>query len=103
MKDHSQVVEEQIQYYRERASEYDEWFLRQGRYDRGDDHAKQWFTEVAEVQSELAKFNPAGNVLELASGTGWWTEQLVQFADRVTAVDSAPETIAINKEKLRQS
>ena len=26
---------EQIAYYRARAGEYDEWFLRQGRYDRG--------------------------------------------------------------------
>ncbi|MEM7332133.1 MAG: class I SAM-dependent methyltransferase [Chloroflexota bacterium] len=100
MKNHSQVVEEQIQYYRDRASEYDEWFLRQGRYDRGDAHAKQWFAEVTAVQSALAHFAPTGKVLELASGTGWWTEQLNQYADAITAVDSAQETIAINKAKL---
>jgi len=27
------ILQEQVQYYRERASEYDEWFF-QGRYDR---------------------------------------------------------------------
>ena len=29
------ILDEQIAYYRARASEYDEWFLRQGRYDLG--------------------------------------------------------------------
>ncbi len=29
------VLDEMSTYYRERANEYDEWFYRQGRYDRG--------------------------------------------------------------------
>lgn len=29
------ILREQIDYYRSRAAEYDEWFLRTGRYDRG--------------------------------------------------------------------
>ena len=29
------LLDEQIAYYRARAQEYDEWFLRQGCYDRG--------------------------------------------------------------------
>jgi hypothetical protein len=29
-----QLVESQVAYYRARAGEYDQWFLRQGRYDR---------------------------------------------------------------------
>ena len=33
-------------YYQARASEYDEWFLRQGRYDRGSAQNAPWFTEV---------------------------------------------------------
>ena len=28
-------ISQQIDYYRARADEYDQWFLRQGRYDRG--------------------------------------------------------------------
>jgi hypothetical protein len=31
----NQLLEEQIAYYKARVNEYDEWFLRQGRYDRG--------------------------------------------------------------------
>lgn len=100
MKNHDRIVDEQIQYYRERAAEYDEWFNRQGRYNQGEAHTRQWAGEVATVQQALADFNPTGTVLEIASGTGWWTEQLVPYADALTAVDASPETIAINKAKV---
>lgn len=42
----SDILHEQVQYYRERASEYDEWFFRQGRYDRGEAHRQQWFSRI---------------------------------------------------------
>ena len=63
------LIEQQIEYYRARASEYDEWFLRQGRYDRGEAHKKQWFAEVAQLREALAEFEPRGDLLELACGT----------------------------------
>jgi hypothetical protein len=31
---HDDLLQEELAYYRARAGEYDEWFLRQGRYDR---------------------------------------------------------------------
>jgi ubiquinone/menaquinone biosynthesis C-methylase UbiE len=33
----------------------------------------------------------SGNVLEIASGTGIWTEELLRSAASVTALDSSPE------------
>ncbi|NJL28893.1 MAG: hypothetical protein HC897_13870, partial [Thermoanaerobaculia bacterium] len=48
------LIAEQIAYYRARAPEYDEWFLRQGRYDRGEVHRAQWQRELAEVEAALA-------------------------------------------------
>ncbi len=45
-------------------------------------------------------FAPHGKVLELASGTGWWTEQLVRHADQITAVDAAAKTIALNRARV---
>jgi 2-polyprenyl-3-methyl-5-hydroxy-6-metoxy-1,4-benzoquinol methylase len=45
-------------------------------------------------------FEPTGDVLELACGTGLWTQQLVRHAGRVTAVDAAAEVIAINRQRL---
>ena len=35
--DPDSLVQEQIAYYRARAPEYDDWWLRTGRYDSGDE------------------------------------------------------------------
>jgi ubiquinone/menaquinone biosynthesis C-methylase UbiE len=83
-----ELLHEQIAYYRARASEYDEWFLRTGRYDRGEEQNSRWFAEVAEVAAALDAFRPAGRVLELAAGTGLWTERLARYADHITALDA---------------
>lgn len=84
------LIDEQRAYYRARASEYDAWFLRQGRYDRGEAHAAQWFTEVARLEHALDAFEPEGDILELACGTGWWTERLAHYGVSLTAVDASP-------------
>src|SRR3954469_20073525 len=91
------LIEQQKDYYSARAGEYDEWFQREGRYDRGPEHRARWFAEVDEVRAALERFRPAGRVLELACGTGWWTEQLVRFADSVTAVDASDEVLGLNR------
>jgi demethylmenaquinone methyltransferase/2-methoxy-6-polyprenyl-1,4-benzoquinol methylase len=96
-----QVLDEQMAYYRARAGEYDEWFFREGRYDRGPEHRAQWFQEVSAVEAELNAAAPRGDVLELACGTGLWTRHLLATAEKVTAVDAAPETIAVNRERVR--
>ncbi len=89
--------QEQIAYYRARAEEYDEWWLRKGRYDRGAAQKVQWTTDIAQVEQALTEFKPSGDVLELAGGTGLWTQRLAPFADTLTVVDAAPETLTINK------
>lgn len=93
------ILNQQIEYYRVRAQEYDEWFLRQGRYNRGEDHRKHWQAELALVESALIKESPQGAVLELACGTGLWTSCLAKRATLITAVDSSPEVLAINRRK----
>jgi demethylmenaquinone methyltransferase/2-methoxy-6-polyprenyl-1,4-benzoquinol methylase len=98
--DHRSILDTQISYYRARAAEYDEWFLRQGRYDRGAEHRAEWMREVARVRAVLTPVIPRGSVLELACGTGLWTEILAQHASRVVAVDAAPETIALNTARV---
>jgi hypothetical protein len=47
------ILEEQLEYYRARAGEYDEWFLREGRYERGPEHRDAWFDEVVQVETAL--------------------------------------------------
>src|SRR5918911_102182 len=97
---HDERLQQQIAYYRARAPEYDEWFLRQGRYDHGAEWNARWFAEVEELRQQLARFNPAGDILELACGTRWWTSQLVQYANRLTAVDASAEALAIHRKRL---
>ena len=94
------ILQEQIAYYRARANEYDEWFLRQGRYDRGPERNAQWFAEVADVRAALDRFHPTGDVLELACGTGLWTQHIARSARSVTAIDSSPEMLALNQMRL---
>lgn len=75
------LLDEQVAYYRALAPDY----LDQGLDLPGGD-------ELAEA---LNAFEPRGSVLELASGPGVWTSQLLRYADDVTAVDASPEMIAI--------
>jgi len=96
-----QLLTDQVSYYRARAGEYDEWFLRQGRYDRGPQHRAAWFGEIAIVEAALAETVHGGEVLELACGTGLWTRHLAANNQRVVAVDASPEVIAINRDRLR--
>jgi SAM-dependent methyltransferase len=91
------TLEQQLEYYRARAGEYDDWWFRTGRYDRGPVANAAWFAEVAALEAALERFDPSGDVLELACGTGLWTRHLIAHADRVTAVDGAPEVLALNR------
>jgi demethylmenaquinone methyltransferase/2-methoxy-6-polyprenyl-1,4-benzoquinol methylase len=96
----SHNLAEQLEYYRARASEYDEWWFRQGRYDRGPELNGRWFREIAQLERALNDFDPRGRVLELAGGTGIWSAKLVECADQLTIVDASSEVIALNRERL---
>jgi len=95
-----QLVRDQIEYYRQRAGEYDQWFMRQGRYDRGEVLNRQWWVEVEQLTEALEAFGPRGRVVEFACGTGWWTQQLARHADEVTAVDASAEVMEINRRRV---
>lgn len=101
MEEDDRLIDEQIAYYRARAPEYDEWFLRKGRYDRGPEHRAAWFGEMGTIEEVLRSTVPFGDIVELACGTGLWTRVLAERAARVLAVDASPEAIAINRERLQ--
>jgi SAM-dependent methyltransferase len=94
------LLTEQLEYYRARAGEYDRWWLREGRFDRGAEANARWFAETAQLERVLAEFAPTGDVLELAGGTGLWTRHLARYATSLTVVDGAPEVLAINRERV---
>jgi cyclopropane fatty-acyl-phospholipid synthase-like methyltransferase len=84
----------QIEYYRARAPEYDEWFQRRGHYDHGPELAALWERELAEVHAVLEAVPLDGvAALELAPGSGWWTERYVDRVASLTAVDASPEMV----------
>jgi 2-polyprenyl-3-methyl-5-hydroxy-6-metoxy-1,4-benzoquinol methylase len=83
-----EVLASQADYYRRRAGEYDATAY-------GDLVAAR-----ARIARLVAEMRPAGTVLEIACGTGLWTEALAGLANTVTAVDVAPETLAIARERV---
>lgn len=96
------LLQEQIAYYQARAEEYDNWFYRRGeRYDKGEALNTVWFNEMAEVRAALHRLPKQQHILELACGTGIWTQELLKLGERITAIDASAEMIAINQAKLQ--
>lgn len=99
--DDKKILDEQLTYYRARAPEYDEWFMRTGRYDRGPEHRAEWFSEVAIIEVALEPIVTGKEVLELACGTGRFTKYLARWSAHTLAVDGAAEALKINKDQIR--
>ncbi|MCX4617547.1 trans-aconitate 2-methyltransferase [Streptomyces mirabilis] len=75
------LLAEQMAYYKAGAAEYD-----------------RPYAEYEDLQKLLAAVDDlpiAGDVLELACGTGQWTPRLAARAQSVTAVDASPEVLAL--------
>lgn len=67
---------EMLAYYEARADEYDDWYLRRGRYERGPVHDTAWNAELDIAGRWLDALPIAGEIVELAAGTGWWSPLL---------------------------
>jgi demethylmenaquinone methyltransferase/2-methoxy-6-polyprenyl-1,4-benzoquinol methylase len=65
-----------VAYYEARAEEYDDWYLRRGRYARGPIHDAAWHAELDRAGEWLDGLPIAGRIVELAAGTGWWSPLL---------------------------
>lgn len=94
------ILDSQQAYYRARADEYDEWWERRGRYALGREANELWHHEIGELREIFDSLSLDGDVVELAPGTGYWTELLAQRARSVTAIEGAPEMIACNRARL---
>ena len=97
------ILAEQVEYYRRRAGEYDEWWFRTGRYDRGPELNAAWHADVQAVEAALVacleRTRPA-RALELACGTGLFTRFLAPRVGHLVALDAAPEVQAINRSRV---
>ena len=83
-----EVLASQADYYRRRVGEYDVTAY-------GDVVAAR--SRIARLVAEM---QPSGTVLEIACGTGLWTDALAGLADTVTAIDLAPEAVAVARDRV---
>ncbi len=76
------------EYYAERAAEYDEVYRKPERQ-----------ADLARLRRLLPPLVAGKRVLEIAAGTGYWTQVLSATAAAITATDLNAETIAIATER----
>jgi SAM-dependent methyltransferase len=91
----SEILGNQIAYYQARAATYDQ------AYDPSErPMIDDWRADMTALTAAFDAVPIVGDVLEIAAGTGRWTERVVRRASRVTALDAAPEMVAINCRRL---
>ena len=87
-------------YYRARAPWYDDAYTSRGDYDQGPTLNAQWRADLAAIEALMSRANLRGDCVELGAGTGYWTERLVDRADRVWALDAVAEVLTTARERL---
>ena len=92
------VDSEMVRYYAARADEYDDWYLRRGRYSHGEADDEAWRSDLEAAAAWLASRPFEGRIVELAAGTGWWSS-LLAAKGQLTLDDAAPEPLV--KARLR--
>lgn len=89
-----------IAYYQARAPEYDDWYLRRGRYEHGPIHDAAWHAELDAAGRWLDGLRLRGRVVELAAGTGWWSPLLAASAGELWLYDAAEAPLERAHERL---
>jgi demethylmenaquinone methyltransferase/2-methoxy-6-polyprenyl-1,4-benzoquinol methylase len=76
-------------YYAARAPEYDSVYLKPERQ-----------ADLRAIEQWLPPHFSDASVLEVACGTGYWTQLIAPVASHVVALDIAPETMCIAKDRV---
>jgi ubiquinone/menaquinone biosynthesis C-methylase UbiE len=77
-------VTQLARYYRDRAPEYDAVYAKPERQ-----------SDLAELREVLPPLVAGARILEIAAGTGYWTQTLSRSAATITATDLNPETLQV--------
>jgi SAM-dependent methyltransferase len=88
-----------VDYYEARAPEYDDWYLRRGRYERGAIHDAAWNAELDAAGRWLDGLPWHGETVELAAGTGWWSPLLASRGE-LSLYDASPAALDRARERL---
>jgi SAM-dependent methyltransferase len=81
-------VTQQAEYYAQRAAEYDAVYAKPERQD-----------DLARLRELLPTLVAGRTVLEIAAGTGYWTQVMSRSAAAVTATDLSAETLAVARRR----
>ena len=76
-------------YYAARAGEYDRVYLKPERQ-----------SDLRRIEQWLPSVLAGATVLEIACGTGYWTQFVAPVASAVVALDSSPETLRIARARV---
>jgi len=92
-------TDEMVAYYEARAGEYDDWYLRRGRYERGAIHDAAWNAELDMAGRWLDDLPMSGEIVELAAGTGWWSPLLASKGE-LSMYDAASAPLDRARDRL---
>ena len=76
------------EYYAKRAAEYEDIYLKP---ERGED--------LQQLKAILSSAFPGMEVLEVACGTGYWTQFIVKAARSILATDANPEVLDLARQE----
>lgn len=79
---------ELVSYYARRAAEYERIYARPERQ-----------VDLARLRVRLGDLLAGRRVLEIACGTGWWTEAIAPRVAELTALDASEEVLALARAK----
>jgi SAM-dependent methyltransferase len=88
-----------VPYYEARAGEYDDWYLRRGRYAHGPVQDLAWQMELDTATTWIDALPLGGEIVELAAGTGWWSALLATKGE-LHAYDAASAPLDRARDRL---
>jgi demethylmenaquinone methyltransferase/2-methoxy-6-polyprenyl-1,4-benzoquinol methylase len=90
---------EMLEYYAARAPEYDDWYLRRGRYSHGTISDMAWQMDLDQATTWLDLLPLSGEIVELAAGTGFWSPLLAQKGE-LSLYDALEQPLERARERL---
>ena len=79
--------------------EYDDWYLRRGRYSHGVIADAAWNAELDAATQWLDALPISGEIVELAAGTGWWSP-LLASKGQLSLYDAVEEPLDRARDRL---
>ena len=94
------LLAEQREFYRARAPEYDEWCSGAVATTEVRSWPRNGIGKSRRSPLHLTVSAQPVASLEMAGGTGWWTQHLARTAGHLTVLDASPETLDLNRDRV---